>query len=329
MNLENWFTTSLSIRLKVSKINNLIWVEKYRPKTVSDCILPIDMTTILNGMIKEAKIPNMMFYGKAGSGKTSVAKAIASDIGLDCMLVNCSEENGMDTLRVKIRQYASTTSLSGKGKVIILDEFDYATKNVQSALRGAIEEFAENCRFIITCNYKNRVIDPLHSRCTGLDFTIPSQEKPRIAAAVLARAEHILNSEKIPYEKQVLATLVKKHFPDIRRIVNELQKYSSTGRIDVGILAQNSSESFKELLGYMKTKDFAGCRKWVIQNIDLNTSEFFKKLYNELYVSLKQNSIPQAILIIAEYQYKAAFAADQEINTMAMLVQIMMDCEFE
>lgn len=280
-------------------------------------------------MVKEGKIPNMMFYGKAGSGKTSVAKAIAGDIGLDCMLVNCSEENGMDTLRVKIRQYASTTSLSGKGKVIILDEFDYATKNVQSGLRGAIEEFADNCRFIITCNYKNRVIDPLHSRCTGIDFSIPNQEKPQIATSILARIEQILTLEKVPYEKQVLANLVKKHFPDIRRIVNELQKYSSTGKIDVGILVQNSTESFKELLGFMKAKDFGGCRKWIIQNIDLNTAEFFKKLYNELYVSLKQNSIPQAILIIAEYQYKAAFAADQEINTMAMVVQLMMDCEFE
>jgi len=304
-------------------------VEKYRPKTISDCILPIDLSTIFNGMVKEGKIPNMMFYGKAGSGKTSVAKAIAGDIGLDCMLVNCSEENGMDTLRVKIRQYASTTSLSGKGKVIILDEFDYATKNVQSGLRGAIEEFADNCRFIITCNYKNRVIDPLHSRCTGIDFSIPNQEKPQIATSILARIEQILTLEKVPYEKQVLANLVKKHFPDIRRIVNELQKYSSTGKIDVGILVQNSTESFKELLGFMKAKDFGGCRKWIIQNIDLNTAEFFKKLYNELYVSLKQNSIPQAILIIAEYQYKAAFAADKEINTMAMVVQLMMACEFE
>lgn len=309
-------------------INNLIWVEKYRPQKVSDCILPIDLSTIFKGMIKEGKIPNMMFYGKAGTGKTSVAKAIAKDLNLDWLLINCSEENGMDTLRVKIRQYASTVSLSGNGKVIILDEFDYATTAVQSALRGAIEEFANNCRFIITCNYKNRVIDPLHSRCTGIDFTIPSSEKPAIAASVMERVEYILNNEKIPYEKQVLANLVKKHFPDIRRIINELQKYSSSGKIDVGVLAQNSSDSFKELLGYMKAKDFASCRKWITQNIDLNTTEFFKRLYNELYLSLKQNSVPQAILIIAEYQYKSAFAADQEINTMAMLVQLMMDCEF-
>lgn len=279
-------------------------------------------------MVKEGKIPNMLFYGKAGTGKTSVAKALAKDLDLDWLLINCSEENGMDTLRVKIRQYASTVSLSGKGKVIILDEFDYATTAVQSGLRGAIEEFANNCRFIITCNYKNRVIDPLHSRCTGIDFSIPSSEKPAIASSVMSRVEYILNSEKVPYEKQVLANLVKKHFPDIRRIINELQKYSSSGKIDVGVLAQNSSDSFKELLGYMKAKDFASCRKWITQNIDLNTTEFFKRLYNELYASLKQNSIPQAILIIAEYQYKSAFAADQEINTMAMLVQLMMDCEF-
>lgn len=312
----------------MTDINNLIWVEKYRPKTISDCILPIDLNTIFKGMVKEGKIPNMMFYGKAGTGKTSVAKALAADIDMDCMLINCSEENGMDTLRVKIRQYASTVSLTGNGKVIILDEFDYATNNVQSGLRGAIEEFATNCRFIITCNYKNRVIDPLHSRCTGIDFSIPSSERPQIAAAVLSRIEEILNKENISYEKQVLATLVKKHFPDIRRIINELQKYSSVGKIDVGILAQNSSDSYKELLGYMKNKDFASCRKWVMQNLDLNTTEFFKRLYTELYSALKPGSVPQAILIIAEYQYKSAFAADQEINTMAMVVQLMMDCEF-
>jgi replication factor C small subunit len=279
-------------------------------------------------MIKEKKIPNMLFYGKAGTGKTSVAKAIATDLGLDCMLINCSEENGIDTLRVKIRQYASTVSLSGKGKVIILDEFDYATTAVQTGLRGAIEEFANNCRFIITCNYKSRIIDPIHSRCTGIDFTVPSAERATIASQILARVEAILQSEKVPYEKNVLANLVKKHFPDIRRIINELQKYSSYGKIDVGILSQASSESYKELLGFMKGKDFSSCRKWVIQNIDLNTADFFKKLYNELYTALKPSSIPGAILIMAEYQYKSSFAADQEINTMAMIVQLMMDCEF-
>jgi len=279
-------------------------------------------------MVKDGKIPNMLFYGKPGTGKTTVAKALANDLGLDCMMINCSEENGIDTLRVKIREYASTVSLTGNGKVIILDEFDYATKGIQTGLRGAIEEFADNCRFIITCNYKNRVIDPLHSRCTGVDFSIPNSEKAAIATRILQRIESILNFENVPYEKQVLANVVKKYFPDIRRIINELQKYSSSGKIDVGVLGQNSSDSFKELLGYMKTKDFASCRKWVIQNIDLNTSEFFKRLYNELYTALKPSSIPAAILIIAEYQYKSAFAADHEINTMAMLVQIMMDCEF-
>ena len=312
----------------MSEINNLIWVEKYRPKTLSDCILPTDLSLIFNGMKKERKIPNMLFYGKAGTGKTSVAKALAQDLELDWMLINCSEDKGIDTLRVKIRQYASTVSLSGNGKLIILDEFDYATTAIQTGLRGAIEEFADNCRFIITCNYKNRVIDPLHSRCTGVDFSIPSPEKPQIAASVLSRVESILNNENIPYEKQVVANLVKKYFPDIRRIINELQKYSSVGKIDVGILAQNSSDSYKELLGYMKSKDFAACRKWIMQNLDLNTSEFFKRLYNDLFSSLKPNSIPQAILIIAEYQYKSAFAADQEINSMAMIIQLMMDCEF-
>lgn len=307
---------------------NLIWVEKYRPKKLSDCILPTDLGIIFNGMVKDGKIPNMLFYGKAGTGKTSVAKALASDIGMDSILINCSEDKGIDTLRVKIRQYASTISLSGKGKLIILDEFDYATTAIQTGLRGAIEEFANNCRFIITCNYKNRVIDPLHSRCTGIDFTVPSPEKAAIASQILARIETILKNEKVPYDVPILVNLIKRHFPDIRRIINELQKYSSSGKIDVGILSQGSCDSYKELLGYMKGKDFAACRKWVMQNIDLNTAEFYKKLYNELYNVLKPASMPQAILIIAEYQYKSAFAADQEINNMAMVVQLMMDCEF-
>jgi replication factor C small subunit len=313
----------------VSDISNLLWVEKYRPKTLSDCILPIDLNTVLNGMVKEGSIPNMMLYGKAGTGKTTVARALAHDIDADSIVINCSEENGIDTLRTKIRSYCSTVSLNGGLKVVILDEFDYANaQSIQPALRGAIEEFAKNCRFIMTCNYKSRIIDPLHSRCTGLDFTVPSSEKAQIATNILKRIEYILTTENIPYDKSVLVNLIKKHFPDIRRIINELQRYASSGKIDVGILAQGSTESYKELIGFMKQKDFASCRKWVVQNLDLNTADFFKKLYNELYTALKHNSIPQAILIIANYQYKSAFAADQEINTMALVVEIMMECEF-
>ena len=195
-------------------------------------------------------------------------------------------------------------------------------------MRGAIEEFAANCRFILTCNYKARVIDPLHSRCTGIDFTVPNSERASIALSIMNRIETILTGENVKYDKQVVANLIKKHFPDIRRIINELQKYSARGDIDVGILSNSSSESYSELIGFMKKKDFALCRKWVVQNIDLNTAEFFKKLYDQLYLVLKPNSIPQAILIIAEYQYKSSFAADQEINSMAMIVQLMMDCEF-
>lgn len=271
----------------------------------------------------------MLLYGKAGTGKTTIARAIANDLKADSIIINCSEENGIDTLRTKIRPYCSTISLNSSMKVVILDEFDYANaQSIQPSLRGAIEEFAKNCRFIMTCNYKNRIIEPLHSRCTCIDFTVPSNEKAQVAAEILKRVESILQKENVAYDKSVLINLVKKHFPDIRRIINELQKYSSVGKIDVGILAQGSSESYKELLSYMKGKDFANCRKWVVQNIDLNTTDFFKKLYNELYTTLKPNSIPQAILILAEYQHKAAFAADQEINTMAMVVQLMMDCEF-
>jgi DNA polymerase III delta prime subunit len=313
----------------VNDVNNVLWVEKYRPKTLSDCILPIDLNAVFKGMVKEGTIPNMLFYGKAGTGKTTVARALAVDIGAEYIIINCSEENGIDTLRTKIRQYASTVSLSGNLKVIILDEFDYANpQSIQPALRGAIEEFHKNCRFILTCNYKSRVIEPLHSRCTGIDFTVPNAEKAQIAKAMMGRIEYILKTENIPYEQQVIANLIKKHFPDLRRIINELQKYSSSGKIDVGILSQGSSESYKELMGYMKSKDFTSCRKWVVQNLDLNTAEFFKRLYTELYSTLKPNSVPPAILHIADYQYKSAFAADQEINTMALLVQLMMDCEF-
>ena len=280
-------------------------------------------------MLKEGAIPNMMLYGKAGTGKTTVARALANDLDCEYILINCSEENGIDTLRTKIRQYASTVSLNGNPKIVILDEFDYANpQSIQPALRGAIEEFHKNCRFILTCNFKNRVIEPLHSRCTGIDFSVPSAEKSQMATAMMARIEYILTNEKVAYDKAVVANLIKKHFPDLRRILNELQKYSASGKIDVGVLAQHSSESYKELLGFMKVKDFTSCRKWVVQNLDLNTTEFFKKLYCEMYTALKPSSIPQAILIIAEYQYKSAFAADQEINTMAMIVQLMMDCEF-
>lgn len=313
----------------MNDVNNVLWVEKYRPKTLSDCILPIDLNAVFKGMVKEGTIPNMLFYGKAGTGKTTVARALAVDIGAEYIIINCSEENGIDTLRTKIRQYASTVSLSGNLKVIILDEFDYANpQSIQPALRGAIEEFHKNCRFILTCNYKSRVIEPLHSRCTGIDFTVPNAEKAQIAKAMMGRIEYILKTENIPYEQQVIANLIKKHFPDLRRIINELQKYSSSGKIDVGILSQGSSESYRELMGYMKSKDFTSCRKWVVQNLDLNTAEFFKRLYTELYSTLKPNSVPPAILHIADYQYKSAFAADQEINTMALLVQLMMDCEF-
>lgn len=313
----------------MTDVNSVLWVEKYRPKIISDCILSIDLKKIFEGVVKEGTIQNMMFYGKAGTGKTTVARALAKEVDSEYILINCSEENGIDTLRTKIRQFASTVSLNGNKKLVILDEFDYANaQSTQPALRGAIEEFHKNCRFILTCNYKNRVIEPLHSRCTGIDFTIPSSEKAQLCMQILQRLEHILTLEKIAYDKPVLVNLVKKHFPDMRRMINEIQKYSVSGKIDVGILAQGSSESYKELIGYMKAKDFTSCRKWVIQNLDLNTTDFFKKLYVELYTALKNSSIPQAILIIAEYQYKAAFAADHEINTMAMIVQIMMDCEF-
>jgi DNA polymerase III delta prime subunit len=307
-----------------------LFVEKYRPKTIDECILPASLKKTFNDIVKGGECPNLLLSGKAGTGKTSVARALCNQLGADWIIINCSEDGNIDTLRTKIRQFASTISLSDTKKVVILDEFDYSNaQSIQPALRGAIEEFAKNCRFILTCNYKNRIIEPIHSRCTCIDFSIPIKEKPQLAKDFLSRCEFILKEEKIGYDKKVLTQLIIKHFPDFRRTLNELQRYSSAGIIDIGILSEVGDIKIKELMDHMKNKDFSAARVWVVSNIDNDPQHIFRKLYDGLYENLKSGSIPTAILALAEYQYKSAFVADQEINLVACIVELMMGCEFK
>ena len=307
-----------------------LFVEKYRPKTVEECILPESIKKTFREIVKSGVPQNLMLAGKAGTGKTSVAKALCNDLDCDYIMINCSEDGNIDTLRNKIRTFASTVSLNDKQKVVILDEFDYSNaSSIQPALRGAIEEFAKNCRFILTCNYKNRIIEPIHSRCTVIDFTIPAKDKPKMAKEFFNRCVNILTAEKIAYDEKVLSELIVKHFPDFRRTLNEIQRYSVSGKIDVGILADTKNQKITDLIGFMKSKDFTSARKWVAGNMDNSQIDLFRSIYDGLYDNLTPSSIPQAILILAEYQYKAAFVADQEINTAACIVELMMSCEFK
>ena len=315
----------------INNDHNLLFVEKYRPKSIKDCILTDDLTQCFSQMVEKGEPQNLLLSGGAGCGKTSVAKALCQDLDCDWIMVNCSEDGNIDTLRTRIRNFASTISLhEGVKKVVILDEFDYSNCNsTQPALRGFIEEFAENCRFILTCNFKNRVIEPLHSRCTPIDFRIPQKEKPALAVKFLKRAELILQTEGVEYDKKVVAQLVSKYFPDFRRTINELQRYSGTGKIDVGILQTLADVQVKDLIKCMKAKEFSGVRKWVVENLDNDQIRIFRAIYDCLYESLETGSIPQAILILADYQYKGAFATDQEINITACVVQLMMECKFK
>jgi len=310
-------------------MEHLLWVEKYRPLTVENCILPDRLKKPFQEYVNQKTIPNLLLSGGPGVGKTTIAKALCNEVGCDFLVINGSDESGIDTFRVKIKNYASSMSLSGGRKVIIIDEADYLNPNsTQPALRNAIEEFAGNCSFIFTCNYKNRIIEPLHSRCAVIDFGLKNGEKTKMASAFFKRIQSILQSESVDYDDAVIAELIKKHFPDFRRVLNELQRYSQFGKIDTGILSQIGDVSIAELVKNLREKDFGAIRKWVASNeIDSNT--LFRKVYDAMYDFIKPQSIPQAVMVLADYQYKAAFVADQEINTVACLTELMVGCEFE
>ena len=309
-------------------MDHLLWTEKYRPQTVNDCILPERLKETFQQYVNQKEIPNLLLTGGAGVGKTTVAKAMCNEVGCDYMVINGSDENGVDTIRVKIKNYASSISFAGGRKVIILDEADYLTPNAQAILRNAIEEFASNCSFIFTCNYKTKIIEPLHSRCAVIDFTLRTPEKAQMASAFFKRIESILDTEKVEYESKVLAEVVKKHFPDFRRVINELQRYSKLGKIDVGILSQIGDISLSQIVKHLKEKDFTAVRKWAA-TAEVDNTTFFRKLYDALYDIVKPQSIPQAVIILADYQYKQAFVADHEINLVACLTEIMANVEFK
>lgn len=308
--------------------DHLLWVEKYRPKKVQDCILPENIKETFQEYVDRKEIPNLLLSGSAGVGKTTIAKALCNEVGCDFIIINGSDESGIDVLRNKIKNYASSVSLTGGRKVIIIDEADYLNPNsTQPALRGAIEEFSGNCSFIFTCNFKNRIIAPIHSRCTVVDFKV-NGNKAKLAAQFMKRVEWILEQENVSYSKDVVAAVIMKHFPDNRRILNELQRYGISGTIDAGILASVSDVQTKDLIKAIKEKDFSSARKWVTNNLDNDPASIFRKLYDTMYDYLKPNSIPQTVLILAKYQYQAAFVADQEINLVACLTEMMVECEF-
>ena len=309
---------------------SLLWVEGYRPKTIDDCILSDTIKGTLSDLVKDEKISNLMFTGPSGVGKTTAARALCEQTNSDYIIINGSDEGRMiDTLRTKLTQFCSTISIRGGRKVVIIDEADYMNPDsVQPAMRNFIEKFAENCSFIFTCNYKNRIIDPIHSRCAVVDFTLNKDEKPTIASQFMNRCEHILNDENVVYDKDVVGALINKHFPDFRRVINELQRYGTSGNIDSGILANIGELNLNQLVSALRDKNFHNMRQWVVSNVDNDPATVYRKIYDKLYEVLEKSSIPQAVLIIADYQYKSAFVADQEVNLVACLVELMAECEF-
>ena len=310
------------------KDGEFLWVEAYRPRTLEDCILPADQKKIFQEMLSKGEIQNMLLCGGAGMGKTTIARALCEELQTDYIVINGSEESGIDVLRTKIKQFASTVSFSGKAKVVILDEADYLNPNsTQPALRAFMEEFSSNCRFIFTCNFKNRIIPPLHSRTTVIEFKLPKSEKPKIAGAFFKRVCEILKHENIEFDQKVAAKVIEKHFPDYRRILNEMQRYSSSGKIDEGILVNMGEVNMQELIASLKDKDWKKMRTWVVNNIDNDPQTLFRKFYDTFCDSVVQ--VPQLILLLADYQYKSAFCADQEINLVACLTEIMASVEFK
>jgi DNA polymerase III delta prime subunit len=312
--------------------DNFLWVEKWRPKKVEDCILPEDTKKTFLDFIEKGEIPNLLLSGPPGIGKTTIAKALCEQLGSDYYLINGSDEGRfLDTVRNQAKNFASTVSLQGnsKHKVIIVDESDNTTHDVQLLLRANIESFYNNCRFIFTCNYKNKIIEPLHSRCAVIDFTIKGKQKIQLAESFFQRLQLILDAEKIEYDQKVVAQLVTKYFPDFRRVLNECQRYSTGGKIDSAILASFSDISVNELIKHLKTKNFTEVRKWVVANLDNDASSLLRRVYDASFDHLSPQSIPAAVLIIAKYQYQCAFVADQEVNILAALTEIMCECEFK
>lgn len=313
--------------MNVSK-EQFLWVEKYRPRKLDDCILPDDQLKTFREFVATGEIPNMLLCGSAGVGKTTIARAICEELGCDYIIINGSEESGIEVLRTKIREFASSVSFSGKTKVVILDEADYLNPNsTQPALRAFIEEFANNCRFIFTCNFKNRIISPLHSRTAVIEFKLTKADRPKMAGRFMKRLSEILTTEGVQYDERVIAEVLKKHFPDYRRVLNELQRYSVSGVIDEGILVNVQEVNMKELVSSLKTKDFKKMRGWVIENIDNDPNLIFRKIYDTILDEVKYPS--QLVLLLADYQYKAAFAANPEINLVACLAEIMAAMEWK
>ena len=309
-------------------MEEFLFVEKYRPKTIEECILPNGLKDTFQEIVQKGELPNMMFTGSAGVGKTTVARALCNEMGLDYMIINGSEDGNIDTLRGKIKQFASTISLQGGQKVVILDEADYLNpQSTQPALRGFIEEYSTNCRFILTCNFKNRIIDPLHSRCSIYEFNIGNKSK--MAGAFMQRLQFILDSENITYENQVLAELIMKYIPDWRRVINECQRYGMSGTIDTGILVTLSESSVKGLMSDLKDKNFKGMRKWVTDNMDVESAKIFRMVYDNMISYVEASSVPQLVLILADYSYKDSFVADHELNVVACMTEIMSQIKFK
>lgn len=311
-------------------MNEILWVEKYRPVTIEDCILPSELKQTFQQFVDNEQIPNLLLTGTAGVGKTTIAKAMLEQIGCTYMMINGSEESGIDTLRTKIKNFASTVSMDGKRKYVILDEADYLNpQSTQPALRGFIEEFSKNCGFILTCNFRNRIIEPLHSRCSTIEFRIPNEEKPKLAMGFMKRVQHILETENVNSNEKVVADVINKFFPDWRRCLNELQRYSATGSIDAGILVNLSDTSIKELVSFIKDKDFKSCREWVVHNLDNDPHRVYRRIYDSLFGNVPDSAIPHCVLILGNYSYKSAFVADQEINLLACLTEMMIEVPFK
>lgn len=310
--------------------DDFLWVEKYRPKNIEDVILSSTHKAIFQNFFKDGEIPNLLLTGKAGVGKTTIARALLESLNKDYIIINGSLNGNIDTLRNDIKTFASTVSISGGRKYVILDEADYLnSQSTQPALRNFMEEYSQNCGFILTCNYPSKIIKELHSRCSVIDFNIPKEEKPKLAAQFYRRVLEILSNENVEFEGKVVAAVIEKYFPDYRRVLNELQKYAATGKIDTGILSNLLEESFKDLIDYLKNKDFTNVRKWVAEHSDIEPSELFRKIYDTASTVLKSSSIPQVVLILADYQHKSSFVVDQEINNVACLTEIMVEGEFK